>query len=335
MSVKVLLNSDITYSQGRSVLTKRLTTLAEACRERHFEIALPTTTVLEFERQALESARNERKALADAAALLDRFDIAHAEFKPNDLVRTRSLDELLRETGVSVEVISPTLADFNDAHRRACLHLSPQAASNPGEKEDAEDEMRDLVIWSIAIRLAREQGGALLVSRDKVHTGRAGRDEAESVGLSILPTIEDALRFFSIETPDAKLFIEMVTPVWSQLPALGLAVSPEVSVLDVRNARFVRGPSGPSFGVALVRVRLASGEEKSLVIQLRAEPGAGTTVDLFSTAEEPAGSWTPVSSADRTGNQTDDQSKADDPQHDLAYDQKLERLRTLIGGQDG
>ena len=324
MSVKVLLNSDITYSQGRGTLTKRLITLAEACRDRHFEIALPWTTVLEFKRQQLELATEERKALADAASLLDRFDIGHGEAKPDDLVRIRSLDDLLRETGANVEVISPTLEDYNDAHRRACLHLSPQPARNPGDKTDTEDEMRDLVIWSVSIRIAREQGAALLVSRDKIHTGPLGRDEAESVRLSILPTVEDALRFFQIETPDAKLFIEMVTPAWNQLPALGLAVPPEVSVLDIRNARFVRGPSGPSFGIALVRVRLESGEQKSVVIQLHAVPGADTAVHVFDSAEG-TGSWTPVSSADR-------RSQPDaPPQRDPSYDQKLERLRTLLG----
>ena len=221
-------------------------------------------------------------------------------------------------------MISPTLEDYNDAHRRACLHLSPQPARNHGDKTDTEDEMRDLVIWSVSIRIAREQGAALLVSRDKIHTGPLGRDEAESVRLSILPTVEDALRFFQIETPDAKLFIEMVTPAWNQLPALGLAVPPEVSVLDIRNARFVRGPSGPSFGIALVRVRLESGEQKSVVIQLHAEPGADSAVHVFESAEG-TGSWTPVSSADR-------RSQPDDPpQPDPSYDQKLERLRTQLG----
>ena len=221
-------------------------------------------------------------------------------------------------------MISPTLEDYNDAHRRACLHLSPQPARNPGDKTDTEDEMRDLVIWSVSIRIAREQGGALLVSRDKIHTGPLGRDEAESVRLSILPTVEDALRFFQIETPDAKLFIEMVTPAWNQLPALGLAVPPEVSVLDIRNARFVRGPSGPSFGIALVRVRLESGEQKSVVIQLHAEPGAKTAVHVFDSAEG-TGSWTPASSADRRS------QPHGPPQPDPSYDQKLERLRTQLG----
>lgn len=335
MFVNVLLNSDITYSQGRSALTKQLTTLADACRERHFEIALPLTTILEFERQQLELAAEERKSLIDAASRLDRYGIHHDQVDADDLVRTRSLDDLLRETGVSVEVVSPTLEDFTDAHRRACLHLSPQPPKDPGDKKETQDEMRDLVIWSVAVRIAREQGGALLVSRDKLHTGRLGRDEADSVKLSIVATVDDALRFFQIETPDAKLFIEMLTPAWNQLPGLGLAVPPDVSVLDVSYARFVRGASGPSFGIAAVRVRLESGEEKSAVIQLHAQPGAATTVHLFNTAEEPAQSWTPVSSKDRRG-QTEDQSDADEPPpNDPAYGQKLERLRTLLGGSKG
>src|ERR1700686_113104 len=261
--VKVLVNSDITYSQGRSFLISQVRTLAEACRDRNFEIVVPTTTIMEFERQVLVVAAQERKALADAAALLDRFDIGHREVKPEDLIRTRSLDDLLRETGVKVEVISPSLEDFNDAHRRASLHLSPQPASQGLKKEP--DEMRDLVIWAVAIRVAKEQGGALLVSRDTIHSGELGREEAASVGLSIAASVDEALRFFQIETPDAKLFIEMLGPLWDSLPALGLAVPHDLTVSEVRNARFVRGPGGVSFASATVRLPTEAGERTGVI----------------------------------------------------------------------
>ena len=312
--VKVLVNSDITYSQGRSFLISQVRTLAEACRDRNFEIVVPTTTIMEFERQVLVVAAQERKALADAAALLDRFDIGHREVKPEDLIRTRSLDDLLRETGVKVEVISPSLEDFNDAHRRASLHLSPQPASQGLKKEP--DEMRDLVIWAVAIRVAKEQGGALLVSRDTIHSGELGREEAASVGLSIAASVDEALRFFQIETPDAKLFIEMLGPLWDSLPALGLAVPHDLTVSEVRNARFVRGPGGVSFASATVRLPTEAGE-RTVVIQLR--PKGDPSVRVNIDGDDPSSAaFIEVPSVG--------------PGEDPTYHEKLNRLKNLLGG---
>lgn len=164
--MKVLLNSDITFPWGLDTLPQQVIALAEACRDRRHAIALPMTTVLEFERRQTDLMTEARKALQEAAAELDRFGIAHDEVKPQDRIRAHGLDELLRATGVTVEVVTPTLEDYNDAHRRACLHLSPEPPKDPGDKKEAQDEMRDLVIWSVCVRLAREQGGALLVSHD-------------------------------------------------------------------------------------------------------------------------------------------------------------------------
>jgi hypothetical protein len=142
--VKVLLNSDITYSQRLvAKLPQQLVALAEACKERAFEITLPLTTVLEFERQQLVIATHAREALGAAAANLDSNGIQHDAINLDHLIKTRSLSDLFAETGVKVEVISPTIDDFNDAHRRASLHLSPQIPNDKGE-----DEMRDLVISS-------------------------------------------------------------------------------------------------------------------------------------------------------------------------------------------
>jgi hypothetical protein len=311
--VKVLVNSDVAWTSARSALAPELAALAHVCRDRKHEIALPLTTVLEFERQQTLLVGQERKALRAAAAALDSYGLAHAEVDADALVTTRSLDDLLRETGATVEVISPTLEDFNDAHRRACLHLSPQPTP-PSDKKQAEDEMRDLVIWSTSIRVARDQGGALLLSRDKIHTGDLGEEEARGVRLTIFDSVEDVLRFFSIETPDAKLFIEMLTPVWSQLPALGVAVPPDVSVSDVRNARFVRGPSGPSFAIASVRVPTETGE-RTVVIQL--QPGGDPPIRLFNPGED-----IPAQPSVRTTAREDD----------TEYQAKLERLKNLLGG---
>ena len=313
--MKVLLNSDVAYSQRlQSELPRNLSALAKACQERDFEINLPLTTVLEFERQQLAIVQGEREALTSAGATLDKYRIHHEDFNVNELIRTRSLDDLFRNAGVKVQVISPTIEDFNDAHRRASLHLSPQVPNDKGE-----DEMRDLVIWAISLRVAKLHGGAVLLSRDKIHTGELGRVEAEAAKLSVVPSVDDALRLFKIETPDAKLFIELLTPLWKELPAQGLAVPAEVSVVDVRNARFVRGPSGALFALATIHVRLESGAEKAVVVQLRTPPEGPSEVHVFEAGEIASVEASALTSA------------AAPPAPDRAYEERLERLRKVLG----
>jgi hypothetical protein len=316
--VKVLLNSDIAFSQRLRALPTELVPLAEACKERNFEITLPLTSVLEFERKQREIASGERSALRDSAATLRRYGIRYDDFKADELIQTRRLDDLLRDTGVKVEVVSPTIDDFNDAHRRASLHLSPQMPNKKGGER--QDEMRDLVIWAISIRMAKELGGALLVSRDKIHSGEQGKEEAQASGLSVVPSVGDALKFFKIETPDAKLFIEMLTPVWKDLPGHGLTVPPEVTVLDVRNARFVHGTSGRKSALATVHVGLAEGGERAALIQLKKEADGCTTVHVFEVGEDASIAATEAAPLDVPSSP------------DPAYEERLARLRKVLGG---
>jgi hypothetical protein len=90
----------------------------------------------------------------------------------------------LRATGVQLEVENPKLEDYRNAERRACLHLSPQPP------ETKSDEMRDLVIWKVALRVAKRDGKAILVSRDHVHSDERG-EAAEACGLLRVQSLDD------------------------------------------------------------------------------------------------------------------------------------------------
>jgi hypothetical protein len=87
----------------------------------------------------------------------------------------------LRATGVQLEVENPKLEDYRNAERRACLHLSPQPP------ETKSDEMRDLVIWEVALRVAKRDGKAILVSRDHVHSDERGDKSQKNEELSLPP----------------------------------------------------------------------------------------------------------------------------------------------------
>jgi len=150
-------------------------------------------------------------------------------FEQPDIVR------LFRDCGAKVEIEEPRIEDYQEAHRRACLHLPPHA---PDKKSD---EMRDLVIWMIALRLAGEHRDVILLSRDEVHTHTRGDDEATEAGMRRIRSVDELLEILGLETPSTRLAAALLEPIWSDLVATGL---PFLQVLKVDNAFFTTGTSG-------------------------------------------------------------------------------------------
>ena len=73
--------------------------------------------------------------------------------------------------------------------------------------------MRDLVIWMVALRVARRDGGAILVSRDEVHTEERGDEEARSAGLLRARSWDEALEQLGRESPAGALARQLLEAV--------------------------------------------------------------------------------------------------------------------------
>lgn len=141
----------------------------------------------------------------------------------------------MEQTGIDAKVLYPTLDDYRSAHLKACFHESPIP---PGSESD---EMRDLVIWVTALRIAREHGGAVLLSRDKVHTHTRGDDEADQAGLKRFKGVDDALAYLGAESPVAKPIREILARAWSQFGQHGFPIPEMPSHMSILESRFVRG----------------------------------------------------------------------------------------------
>ncbi len=168
--MQVILNSDVMYHHDRLVreqLSAPMQKLATTCKQRGHTILIPETARLEFDRHQAEMAEKERQRLRTACATLDEHGIGHDSVDFEGIVSPRSLISMIAAAGGAVTEIAPTLGDYQDAHRRAALHEAPHP---PDTKSD---EMRDLIIWAQALRIARDEG-ALLICRDKVHTHSMG-----------------------------------------------------------------------------------------------------------------------------------------------------------------
>ncbi|MGZ4302715.1 MAG: hypothetical protein ACXVFF_14140 [Gaiellaceae bacterium] len=249
--MKVVLNSDVLYHRGtlvRGELGRGLRELFVACAAKGHEVVIPLTTRLEFDRHQSEQVVAERRRLAEAYAMLNRYEVEFAESDPAAVVVAPDLIALIAESGVTVEEWPPENGDFVDAHRRASMREAP----HPPESKS--DEMRDLVIWAQAVRLARaDADGALLISRDEVHVHERGDEEASECGLVRVRSVEEALEFFEVRTPAGRMIEDLLGRVWDGLRAEDDGLPLAVMVKSVTNATFRQGEAGLAAASASIK----------------------------------------------------------------------------------
>jgi hypothetical protein len=232
--MRIILNSDVLH-MDRLLAAGLAKHIDEFCREAAQSgavLVLPRTVILENERHQLKLYSEAVDKLKDASSLLAKSGVIIPPFTAEDLVRKVDLLTALQATGITVEVQAATFDDYRDAEYRASRHLAPQSP------EAETDEMRDLVIWAIALRIALQDGGAMLVSRDKIHWDGRGLDEAASVGLLRAKTFDDALDHLGRLNPASALARSVLATIWSELRAAGLPLPDDVPSRRFSNLQF-------------------------------------------------------------------------------------------------
>jgi len=254
--VKIILNSDILFNTFliKNNLSKNFQELFSICQKKGHVIIIPLTTLLEFDRAQLESLNTKTLKLEKAYMLLESLNIKFTRVEPPEVIKKPDLIELVKKSGVEVRVENPTNDDYLEAHKRACLHECPHAP------EKKSDEMRDLIIWMIALRYAQQDGNAILISRDEVHVNPRGDNEANSVGLIRFKSEEEVLEYFEVETPAGKLIKQLIKPIWEDLLKAGLPLNQDVSIVGVAQPRFIQGTEGISNAYCLIRLRTFDGK---------------------------------------------------------------------------
>lgn len=249
--MKIILNSDILYHAYliKGDLSKKLQELFRECIIKGYKVVIPLTTLLEFDCKQSKFVETETSELEKAYRLFTKFNISFTRVEPSEVIKNPELIELIKRIGVEVIVENPTKDDLLEAHMRACLHKPPHP---PDIKSD---EMRDLVIWMIALRIASKDGKAILISQDVVHVHSRGDKEANSFGLIRLKSVEEALEYFDVETPSGVLIKNLITPIWEDLLESGLPLGKEISIIGVSQPRFIQGNTGISKAFSLIKLR--------------------------------------------------------------------------------
>lgn len=236
----VLFNSDVLHAEYliENRLPRHLFGFLLACAANGVTVVVPETALYEFNRDQEKRAIAERTRLENAFDLLAKWAISAETKNPGEVITPFPLMDLIAQTGVEAAVARPTLEDFRRAHEKACRHLPPCPP------ESSSDEMRDLVIWETALRMAKEHGGALLLSRDEVHIHARGDEEANSFGLRRFREVDDALEYLGSESPVAKRIRESLENIWSDLVEHGFPENVSPSNFVVHESRLIKGPYG-------------------------------------------------------------------------------------------
>jgi len=140
--------------------------------------------------------------------------------------------------------------------------------------------MRDLVIWAIALRVAAGAHGAVLLSRDDVHSGVLGDTEAAGVHLVRVRSCEEALEFFQVKTPAGEMATAIMALVWPELVGAGLPLPVGPSVTGISGVRFVHGQNGPRSAMFSVKARSDKGGDFGAKVGVEIEDGVVSRVGL-------------------------------------------------------
>jgi len=263
--MKILFNSDLLFSTSliKDKLPRQVSEFLLACRNKGHKIVIPLTTLFEFNKKQSEFVNKEIATLNSAGNKLTEYGINVEKYQSSDLVKLPDLIQIIKDVGVSCDLEEPTKNDYENAHRKACLRESPHP---PDTKSD---EMRDLVIWEISLRIAKENNGAILMSRDEVHTHHRGDKEASEYGLIRCNSIERAYESLSIETASAKKIKELIGKVWKEIIESSLPVVDGGQVVSVKNPIFHDTDQGSS--IVTCNIHFHTGDDKEIASFLSME----------------------------------------------------------------
>ncbi len=210
--MRIILNSDVLYGDfSKRGLPASLIRLGEACAEQRHVLVIPTTAFLEVDQHQRDIVANRRRELEQARQTLVDCGIDVSDVDMSDVFAEVDIRALLSEVAVPSCDRVATSDGFEDAQARACARQSPC----PPKKQS--DEMRDLVIWAIAVRISVQDGHALLVSKDEVHTHERGNLEAAGVGLARVDSLDGALEYLEVKTPAGEQLEALIKPSWARL----------------------------------------------------------------------------------------------------------------------
>lgn len=272
--MKIIFNSDILYATNfLQNLPNKLEIFLKACIKDKHHIIFPLTTLYEFNRKQEEFRKKEIQEINGSIKKLERYNLLTSRTQNiEESVPLIDLISMIKVLGLSCDIEEATLDDYNNAHRKACLR------ENPHPPEIKSDEMRDLVIWEISLRIANDNKGAILMSQDVVHIHQRGDSEAKENQLIRCKSYERAKESLSIETYAAKVIKKLIESVFEKLVASKFPIENSGHIASIENPVF----SNTDYATTIVycNVKFISGAGEHISSFLKMEYQANVVIQL-------------------------------------------------------
>lgn len=263
--MKVIFNSDLLYATQliQNELPKKLIEFLNECKKYNHHILIPQTTLFEFNNKQKGFLEKEIIEIQNAINKLSRYDNTNTYQEPSSLVKAPDLLKLIQALGIECTLEYPSMNDYENAHRKACLREKP----HPPEIKS--DEMRDLVIWEISLRIAKNNNGAILMSRDVVHTHHRGDEEAKEHHLIRCNSFERGYESLSIETFSAKKIKNLINNILDRIIQSELPIVSGGHVISIKNPIFIDTNEGSS--VVTYEVQFETGDGRQMTSSSKME----------------------------------------------------------------
>jgi hypothetical protein len=288
-----------------------LSDLADTCTS---TLLLPAIVLLELEHIRDQKCEQERVEVEEARSLLVDHGV-ECNIEDIDYRDDFSVVDELSAVGFDVQVEDHTLDDYNDAVSRA-------AGRQPPADEDTKEQVRDLAIWALALRIARERDGAFFVSRDKLFWSKneSVRSEMKSAGLIRFRELRPALGSIGVIDEDV---LALLRELWATMIQNDLLLKdpPSWRAIEVRSMRKTSGRIERL--VASIEADAVSKGSTELV--LKYEVGSGSRSFELLEGSNPGGEQLP------TGPFGIEQDETIDLEADQRYEERIELLRSQIG----
>ena len=286
--MNVILNSDVIYSKDlrRTDLPIQVVEFLQKCAAAHHALVIPETTKIEFEKEQAKARVNPVAEIDRAANLLRQSGIDVPVLVASEIVPEVKLPQLLDQiVGLKYSIVEATLEDYQIALRKACLREPPHPP------EGKSDEMRDLVIWQTAARIANQTGGAVLVSRDEVHTHFRGDAEATAHQLSRATDFEQALEILEIETTSGAIVKSYLLSRWDQILESELPLVQGANIRWVKDINFTDDEAGLTLISSKIAIATGAGAiavcqtvltvQNSQLMSVSMQPESASKIELI------------------------------------------------------
>lgn len=263
--MKIIFNSDILFCNSyiKDKPAKKLVDFFNFCKKENHVIIIPETAYLEFKKLQNDFCIDERKNFNNAIALITKYGVKIRKIDAKKKVPCFDLKKFL-ENNCYVHIIQkPNFSVLKEAHRRTCLHSPPHIYFSK------DSEMRDIIIWLIAINMAKLDKKALLISRDIIHNNSLGDEEALSSHLDRVNSIEDAFEYFGVHTEAGKKFITLLTSFWQEIVSkTQIPFNKRMIISGLSNIYFRQGVHGISNAQSNVKLKANDDKIISTTIEI-------------------------------------------------------------------